>query len=88
MTVNFRFGFGGFGGGGGREQERRGPEIKMDLEVTLEELFNGEMIDVRIQVLYSFYCFVKLIILFISYAHFHDTKTALIGSQKTKKNQK
>lgn len=43
-----QFGFGGGGGGGfGRQQqERKGPEIKMDMHVTLEEIFNGHFIEV------------------------------------------
>ena len=46
----FRFGFGGGGGGGfGRQQqERKGPEIKMDMHVTLEEIFNGHFIEVKV----------------------------------------
>ncbi|KAJ3174677.1 DnaJ- protein scj1 [Irineochytrium annulatum] len=46
-----QFGFGGGGGHShgffGQEQERKGPEIRMDLQVTLEELFNGESIEVE-----------------------------------------
>ncbi|KAJ3062147.1 DnaJ- protein scj1 [Podochytrium sp. JEL0797] len=39
----------GFGGGGQRQQqERKGPETVMDLQVTLEELFNGEQVEVEI----------------------------------------
>ncbi|KAF9128831.1 DnaJ- protein scj1 [Mortierella sp. 14UC] len=43
-----------FGGGGGRhhghghEQERRGPEIRMELEVTLEELYSGKSIEIEV----------------------------------------
>ncbi|KAG0242899.1 DnaJ- protein scj1 [Actinomortierella wolfii] len=38
-----------FGGGGrGYQQERRGPEIKMDLEVTLEELYLGKSIEIEV----------------------------------------
>ncbi|KAJ3012646.1 UNVERIFIED_CONTAM: DnaJ- protein scj1 [Siphonaria sp. JEL0065] len=40
----------GFGGGGGNRghQERKGPEVTMDLRVTLEEIFNGEQIEVEV----------------------------------------
>lgn len=41
-----------FGGGGSRhahaEQERRGPEIRMELEVTLEELYSGKSIEFEV----------------------------------------
>ncbi|KAG0290064.1 DnaJ- protein scj1 [Linnemannia gamsii] len=41
-----------FGGGGSRhahaEQERRGPEIRMELEVTLEELYSGKLIEIEV----------------------------------------
>ncbi|KAF9183887.1 DnaJ- protein scj1 [Haplosporangium sp. Z 767] len=44
--------FAQFFGGGSRhqhaEQERRGPEIHMDLEVTLEELYNGKSIEIEV----------------------------------------
>ncbi|KAI9346086.1 hypothetical protein DFJ73DRAFT_838273 [Zopfochytrium polystomum] len=40
-----QFGFGG-GDGWGQQQERKGPEIKMDILVTLEELFNGHEIEI------------------------------------------
>ncbi|KAJ1565356.1 DnaJ- protein scj1, partial [Cladochytrium tenue] len=39
------FGFGG-GGGWGQPTERKGPEIRMDVQVTLEELFNGHSIEI------------------------------------------
>jgi DnaJ-related protein SCJ1 len=42
-----RFGFGG-GWGHHHQQERKGPEIVMELAVTLEELFNGESIEVSL----------------------------------------
>ncbi|KAJ3316290.1 DnaJ (Hsp40), sub A, member 4 [Blyttiomyces sp. JEL0837] len=41
-----QFGFGGGGGWHSHQQVRKGPEIKMDMQVTLEELFNGETIEV------------------------------------------
>ncbi|KAI8142736.1 hypothetical protein BJV82DRAFT_614098 [Fennellomyces sp. T-0311] len=41
------FGGGGFGGRG-QEQERRGPDMQVELEVTLEDLFNGASIEVDI----------------------------------------
>ncbi|KAF9973604.1 DnaJ- protein scj1 [Actinomortierella ambigua] len=37
-----------FGGGRGGPQERRGPEIVMDLEVTLEELYLGKSIEIEV----------------------------------------
>ncbi|KAF9579399.1 DnaJ- protein scj1, partial [Lunasporangiospora selenospora] len=41
-----------FGGGSrhghGHEQERRGPEMKLDLEVTLEELYSGKSIEIEV----------------------------------------
>ncbi|KAJ3415618.1 DnaJ- protein scj1 [Chytridiales sp. JEL 0842] len=43
-----QFGFGGGGWGHHHQQERKGPEIAMELAVTLEELFNGETIEVEI----------------------------------------
>lgn len=38
-----------FGGGGARNhhEDRRGPNINLDLDVTLEELYNGKEMDVR-----------------------------------------
>lgn len=34
--------FGGFfGGGGQRQRDRRGPELKIKLSVTLEDIYNG-----------------------------------------------
>ncbi|KAF9400890.1 DnaJ- protein scj1 [Podila epigama] len=44
--------FAQFFGGGGRHQhghqERRGPEIRMELDVTLEELYSGKSIDIEV----------------------------------------
>ncbi|KAG0248745.1 DnaJ- protein scj1 [Mortierella polycephala] len=44
--------FSQFFGGGSRhhhaEQEKRGPEIHMELEVTLEELYNGKSIEIEV----------------------------------------
>ncbi|KAI8376533.1 uncharacterized protein BYT42DRAFT_517540 [Radiomyces spectabilis] len=39
---------GGFGGGHGQPQERRGPDMQVMLEVTLEDLYNGASIDIDI----------------------------------------
>lgn len=53
LNFNYRF-FGGFGfnfGGGGNRQNRdevpKGGNIVMDLEVTLEELYTGDFIEVN-----------------------------------------
>ncbi|KAI9335889.1 hypothetical protein BDR26DRAFT_516089 [Obelidium mucronatum] len=43
-----QFGFGGGGGGGRQQQERKGPEVTMQLQVSLEEIFNGEQIEVEV----------------------------------------
>lgn len=40
-------GFGGFGRGG-RQREKKGPSVELQLEVTLEELFSGVDLNVRI----------------------------------------
>ncbi|KAI8803648.1 hypothetical protein BJ742DRAFT_828333 [Cladochytrium replicatum] len=42
-----QFGFGGGGFGGGFQQaERRGPEIRLDLRVSLEEIFSGKTLEI------------------------------------------
>ena len=38
----------GFGGRGGRDQNKRGPEIRLPLNVTLNELYNGHTFEVDI----------------------------------------
>ncbi|TPX45534.1 hypothetical protein SeLEV6574_g03813 [Synchytrium endobioticum] len=43
-----QFGFGGAGFGQQSQMEKRGPEINMDLHVTLEELFLGALIEFEI----------------------------------------
>lgn len=41
---------GGFGGGGGRQQARRGADLRYDMEITLEEAFNGKSSEIEIEV--------------------------------------
>ena len=44
----FGGGFGG-GGGGGRDQDvPRGGDVVMDLDVSLEELYNGDFVEVML----------------------------------------
>lgn len=43
--------FGGGGGmGGGRQQQRRGADLRYDMEITLEEAFDGKTTDIDIEV--------------------------------------
>src|SRR3546814_5215616 len=43
------FGSGGFGGGG-RQQNRRGADLRYDLEIGLEEAFQGKSTEISIEV--------------------------------------
>src|SRR3546814_2373628 len=43
------FGSGGFGGGG-RQQNRRGADLRYDLEISLEEAFQGKSTEISIEV--------------------------------------
>lgn len=43
-------GAGGFGGGRGRQQQRRGADLRYDLEVGLEEAFTGKTQEISIEV--------------------------------------
>src|SRR3546814_4882591 len=43
------FGSGGFGGGG-RQQNRRGADLRYDLEISLEETFKGKSTEISIEV--------------------------------------
>ena len=69
--------FGGFGFHfeGQNSQQRevpRGSDIQMDLEVTLEELYNGNFIEVSLHYNFQLYFsqfFFALLKLFIHYAH-------------------
>lgn len=40
----------GFGGGGGRQQQRRGADLRYDMEITLEEAFHGKDTSISIDV--------------------------------------
>lgn len=40
----------GFGGGGGRQQQRRGADLRYDMDVTLEQAFHGRETSVTIEV--------------------------------------
>jgi molecular chaperone DnaJ len=40
----------GFGGGGGRQQQRRGADLRYDLEITLEEAFTGKAETINVEV--------------------------------------
>ncbi|MBB5687000.1 molecular chaperone DnaJ [Sphingobium boeckii] len=40
----------GFGGGGQRQSSRRGADLRYDLEITLEEAYNGKRTDITIDV--------------------------------------
>jgi molecular chaperone DnaJ len=42
--------FGGGGMGGGRQQQRRGADLRYDMEVTLEEAFHGKTTQIEIEV--------------------------------------
>ena len=45
------FGGSGFGGGGGRgRQQRRGADLRYDLEITLEDAFNGKTTEITVDV--------------------------------------
>ncbi|MCE7797645.1 molecular chaperone DnaJ [Sphingobium sufflavum] len=45
------FGGGGFGGqGGGRQQQRRGADLRYDLEITLDEAFHGKSETINVEV--------------------------------------
>lgn len=60
MFVYFSFfgDFSFFGGGGRQENERpRGGDVEMDLEVTLEEMYSGNFIEVKIKKKYFLYFF-------------------------------
>ena len=39
-----------FGGGGGRKQQRRGADLRYDMEITLEDAFQGKKTDIAIDV--------------------------------------
>ena len=43
---DFGFGFGGFGGGQRDHEIPRGGDVVMDLHVTLDELYNGDFVEV------------------------------------------
>ena len=43
---DFGFGFGGFGGGQRDREIPRGGDVVMDLDVTLDELYNGDFVEV------------------------------------------
>jgi len=42
--------FGGGMGGGGRQQQRRGADLRYDMEVTLDEAFHGKSTEIEIEV--------------------------------------
>ncbi|MEL7188094.1 MAG: molecular chaperone DnaJ [Pseudomonadota bacterium] len=42
--------FGGGGGGGARQQNRRGADLRYDMEISLEEAFNGKSTEIEIEV--------------------------------------
>lgn len=44
------FGQAGFGGGGGRQQQRRGADLRYDMEISLEEAYNGKATEISIEV--------------------------------------
>ena len=43
-------GAGGFGGGAGRQQQRRGADLRYDMEITLEDAFVGKSTSIDIEV--------------------------------------
>lgn len=44
------FGASGFGGGGGRQQTRRGADLRYDMEISLEEAFQGKSTEITVEV--------------------------------------
>lgn len=44
------FGQSGFGGGGGRQAQRRGADLRYDLEITLDEAYHGKQTQIDIEV--------------------------------------
>lgn len=41
---------GGFGGAGGRQQQRRGADLRYDMEISLEDAFHGKSTEIAIEV--------------------------------------
>lgn len=44
------FGQAGFGAAGGRQQQRRGADLRYDMEITLDEAFHGKQTEIQIEV--------------------------------------
>lgn len=44
------FGQAGFGGAGGRQQQRRGADLRYDLEISLDEAYHGKQTQIEIEV--------------------------------------
>lgn len=44
------FGQSGFGGAGGRQQQRRGADLRYDLEISLDEAYHGKQTQIEIEV--------------------------------------
>ncbi len=44
------FGQSGFGGGGGRQAQRRGADLRYDMEITLDEAYHGKATEIDIEV--------------------------------------
>ncbi|MEZ5744540.1 MAG: molecular chaperone DnaJ [Sphingomonadaceae bacterium] len=41
---------GGFGGGGGRQRAQRGADLRYDMEISLDEAFNGKTAEINVEV--------------------------------------